>query len=64
MVTLDRLRIDLEKKLQIDREITTVEVIGDTLDECLADAAVQLESKIQNLEYEVMEGGLPVLQVS
>ena len=57
MVTLDRLRIDLEKKLQIDREITTVEVIGDTLDECLADAAVQLESKIQNLEYEVMERG-------
>ena len=42
MVTLDRLRIDLEKKLQIDREITTVEVIGDTLDECLADAAVSV----------------------
>lgn len=57
MVTLDRLRIDLEKQLQIDKEITAVEVIGDTLDECLADAAVQLETKVKNLEYEVIEKG-------
>ena len=57
MVTLDRLRIDLEKQLQIDKEITAVEVIGDTLDECLADAAVQLETKVRNLEYEVIEKG-------
>lgn len=57
MVTLDRLRLDMEKQLQIDKEITSVDVIGDTLDECLQDASVQLEAKLQNLEYEVMEKG-------
>lgn len=57
MVTLDRLRLDMEKQLQIDKEITTVEVIGDTLDECLDDAAVQLVTKVRNLEYEVIERG-------
>jgi len=57
MVNLDRLRLDMEKRLAKDREIHTVEVMADTLDECLADAAVQLETKVSNLEYEVIEKG-------
>lgn len=57
MVTLNKLRLDMEKQLQVDKDITTVEVIGETLDECLADAAVQLETKTSNLEYEVIEKG-------
>ncbi|MCR5217234.1 FapA family protein [Treponema sp.] len=57
MVNLDRLRLDMEKRLAKDREIHTVEVMADTLDECLADAAVQLETSVSNLEYEVIEKG-------
>ena len=57
MVTLDQLRADLEKVLKIDREIHSVEVRGDTIEECLSDAALQLDSKISNLEYEVIEKG-------
>ena len=57
MVTLDKLRIDMEKQLAFDKDIHTVEVLADTLDECLDDAAVQLDSKKNNLEYEVIERG-------
>ena len=55
MVTLDKLRIDMEKQLAFDKDIHTVEVRADTLDECLDDAAVQLDSKKNNLEYENFE---------
>ena len=57
MVTLDDIRAELEKKLQIDHLLYTIEVRADTLDEALADAAVQLETKISYLEYEVIERG-------
>ena len=57
MVTLDDIRTELEKKLQIDHLLRTIEVRADTLDEALADAAVQLETKISYLEYEVIERG-------
>ena len=50
MVTLDKLRIDMEKQLAFDKDIHIVEVRADTLDECLDDAAVQLDSKKNNLE--------------
>src|SRR5574344_1044983 len=57
MVTLDKIRIDLEKRLQNDKEIKSVEVNADTLDEALSDAAVQLNSRVGNLEYEVIAKG-------
>lgn len=57
MVTLDKLRLDMEKQLAFDKDIHTVEVRADTLDECLDDASVQLDSKKSNLEYEVIERG-------
>ena len=47
----------MEKILKIDKEIHSVEVRGDTIEECLSDAALQLDSKISNLEYEVLEKG-------
>lgn len=57
MVNLEKLRADLEKRLVVDKEIHSVVVCADTIEECLADAAVQLESKVQRLQYEVMEKG-------
>lgn len=57
MVTLEKLRAEMEKQLQFDKELHTVDVIADTLEECLQDASVQLETKIKNLEYEVMQKG-------
>ncbi|MCQ2247458.1 MAG: FapA family protein [Treponema sp.] len=59
MVTLEKLRIDMEKQLKLDKEIHTVVVQADTLEECLDDAAVQLETVVRNLEYEVEEKGYP-----
>ncbi len=57
MVNLEKLRLDMEKQLAFDKTIHTVEVYADTLDECLDDASVQLETKKINLEYEVIERG-------
>ena len=57
MVRLDRIRNDLEKQLQIDKSLKYIEVRADTIDEALADASVQLDTRIVNLEYEVLEKG-------
>ena len=59
MVTLEKIRIDLEKQLSVDKEINSVDVLAYTIEEALADAAVQLETTVPNLEYEVLEKGFP-----
>lgn len=57
MVTLEKLRVDMEKQLAVDKDIHAVVVCADTVDDCLEDASVQLNTKISNLEYEVIEKG-------
>lgn len=57
MVTLDSIRKDMAKMHERDKEINCVEVRADTIDEALADAAVQFNTKVSNLEYEVLEKG-------
>ncbi len=57
MVTLDTIRKDMEAQLQTDKELHSVEVHADTLDEALADAAVQLDTRVANLEYEIVDKG-------
>ncbi len=57
MVTLDKLRSDMQTLLQVDRNLHFVEVNADTIDEALADAVVQLDTKLSNLHYEVVEKG-------
>ena len=42
MVRLDKVRSDLQKLLDKEQALQCVEVRADTLDEALADAAVQL----------------------
>ena len=57
MVTLENLREEMKKYLSQDKELHMVEVHADTVDEALADAAVQLDTKVGNLHYEVIERG-------
>ena len=57
MVTLETIRKDMEALLEFDNNIQSVVVNADTLDEALSDAAVQLDSKVSQLEYEVIEKG-------
>ena len=57
MVTLEQIRTDLDKSLQVDKDLQYVEVHADTLDEALADAALQLNCRVAHLEYEVIEAG-------
>ncbi len=57
MVRLDKIRSDLEQLLEKDQSLQCVEVRADTLDEALADAALQLGTRIPYLEYEVLEKG-------
>lgn len=57
MVTLEAIRKDMAGLLTKDKEIHFIEVRADTLDEALADAAVQFDTRVVNLEYEVVERG-------
>ena len=57
MITLDKVREDMKTLLEVDKNLHFVEVNADTIDEALADAVVQLDTKISNLHYEVVEKG-------
>ena len=57
MITLDTIRKDMATLLSKDKDIHFIEVRADTLDEALADAAVQFDTRVVNLEYEVLERG-------
>ena len=57
LVTLEKIRKDLTDFLKSDQDLKSVEVYADTLEEALADAAVQLDCKVINLDYEVLERG-------
>lgn len=57
MVTLDIIRKDMKKLLDVDESLNYVDVLADTLEEALADAAVQLDTRVALLEYEVLERG-------
>lgn len=57
MVDLDRIRKNMKALLEVDKELHSVDVHADSIDEALADAAVQLDTKVSNLQYEVIEKG-------
>lgn len=57
MVDLDRIRKDMKALLEVDKELHSVDVHADSIDEALEDAAVQLDTKVSNLQYEVIEKG-------
>ena len=57
MVTLDVIREEMRKRLEQDKELHSVEVHANTIDEALQDAAVQLDSKVSALQYEIIERG-------
>ena len=57
MVTLEAIRTEMKSRLAIDKELHQIEVNADTIDEALADAAVQFDTKTSNLQYEVVEKG-------
>lgn len=57
MYSLDKIRESMQKLLDVDSKLNSVEVHADSVDEALADASVQLETKVQGLEFEVLERG-------
>ena len=57
MYSLDKIREEMQRRLTLDNQLDSVEVNADSIDEALADASVQLDSKTQGLEYEVIEKG-------
>ncbi|MGI5172185.1 FapA family protein [Treponema sp. OMZ 840] len=57
MITLENIRTDMQQLLEQDQNLRYVEVRADTLEEALADAAAQLNTRPMMLEYEVLEQG-------
>lgn len=57
MVTLEKIRADMKDFLAVDQDLHFVDVMANTVDEALADAAVQLDAKPASLHYEILEKG-------
>ncbi|OJF77646.1 MAG: hypothetical protein BKP49_01320 [Treponema sp. CETP13] len=57
MVTLDKIRKYTQTIYDKDSEIKYIDVNADSVEEALADAALQLETNVKSLEYEVIETG-------
>ncbi len=57
MVSLEKIRADMQHLLERDKQLHNVDVNAESIDEALADAAVQLDTKAADLEYEVVEKG-------
>jgi len=57
MVDLEKIRADMKLRLDMDQQLHQVDVNANTIDEALADASVQLDTKVGNLQYEIVEKG-------
>ena len=57
MVTLEKIRTDMKNFLAVDQNLHFVEVMANSIDEALDDAAVQLDVKTSALQYEIVEKG-------
>jgi uncharacterized protein (DUF342 family) len=57
VITLDKIREDIEVLYKKDSEIKYIDVNADSVEEALADAALQLNTSVKSLEYEIIETG-------
>ena len=57
MVDLDQIRIEMQNRLKLDKELHSVIVNANSIDEALSDASVQLDTRVPNLLFEVIEKG-------
>ncbi len=57
MVDLEQIREAMAQQLEEDRSRVFVESAADTLDEALADAAIQLGVAIRDIDYEILQRG-------
>jgi uncharacterized protein len=57
MVSLEKIREDMKEFLERDNTMHNVDVNADSVEEALSDAAVQLDTRTANLQYEVVEKG-------
>ncbi len=57
MVGLEKIREAMAQRLEEDQSRAFVEVTGDTLDEALSNAAIQLNIPIKDIDYEVLQRG-------
>jgi uncharacterized protein len=57
MVTLEQIREIMARQLEEDKSRVFVEVSGATLDDALADAAIQLGVNVRNIDYEIIQRG-------
>lgn len=57
MVNLEQIREAMALRLEEDQSRVFVEVAADTLDEALANAAIQLGVQVRELDYEILQRG-------
>ncbi len=57
MVTLDTIREMMAQRLEEDKSRVFVEVTGNTLDQALEDASIQLGIPVRDIDYEILQRG-------
>ena len=57
MVDLEKIREAMALRLEEDQSRVFVEVTAETLDEALANAAIQLNLHVRDLDYEILQRG-------
>lgn len=57
MVDLEKIREAMSLRLEEDQSRVFVEVTAETLDEALANAAIQLDVHVRDLDYEILQRG-------
>lgn len=57
MVNLEQIREAMARQLEEDQSRVFVEVTGDTLEEALANAGIQLNVPVRDVEYEILQRG-------
>jgi uncharacterized protein (DUF342 family) len=59
MITIDAIRLAVKQNLEEDRNTQTLDAFADTLEAALSGAAIEFDTRVANLEYEVLEIGSP-----
>jgi predicted RNA-binding protein Jag len=57
MVTLDQLKEFMRKKAEEDRAMKSIQVTGETLEEALKNAQIELGLPLKKIEYDILQKG-------
>jgi predicted RNA-binding protein Jag len=59
MISLTEMQEVISRQLEEDKKVRSIEVTGDTLEEAVSNAALELGIGVRRVEFETLERGSP-----